>query len=108
MVLPIQNSRFKDKRVFEFFDFITLDDGELPIELLFENVCHSEQSEESLFKRTFLLENGEVVYKTIPKNTIINKPKSEPRLHRFTFRPIHFRNRNRQSYAQFVERWKME
>ncbi|MBV2224698.1 MAG: radical SAM protein, partial [Cloacibacterium sp.] len=53
----------KDKRVFEFFDFITLDDGELPIELLFENVCHSEQSEESLFKRTFLLENGEVVYK---------------------------------------------
>ena len=48
----------KDKRVFEFFDFITLDDGELPIELLFENVCHSEQSEESLFKRTFLLENG--------------------------------------------------
>lgn len=53
----------KDKRVFEFFDFITLDDGELPIELLFENVCHSEQSEASLFKRTFLLENGEVVYK---------------------------------------------
>lgn len=53
----------KDKRVFEFFDFITLDDGELPIELLFENVCHSEQSEESLFKRTFLVENGEVVYK---------------------------------------------
>lgn len=53
----------KDKRVFEFFNFITLDDGELPIELLFENVCHSEQSEESLFKRTFLLENGEVVYK---------------------------------------------
>ena len=52
----------KDKRVFEFFDFITLDDGELPIELLWENVCHSEQSEES-FKRTFLLENGEVTYK---------------------------------------------
>lgn len=53
----------KDKRVFEFFDFITLDDGELPIELLFENICHFEQSEESLFKRTFLLENEEVVYK---------------------------------------------
>lgn len=53
----------KDNRVFDFFDFITLDDGELPIELLFENVCHSEQSEESLFKRTFLIENGEVVYK---------------------------------------------
>ena len=53
----------KDKRVFEFFDFITLDDGELPIELLFENVCHSEHREASLFKRTFFLENGEIVYK---------------------------------------------
>ena len=53
----------KDKRVFEFFDFITLDDGELPIELLCENMSHSEQSNESKFKRTFLLENGEVVYK---------------------------------------------
>ncbi|WP_299251296.1 radical SAM protein [uncultured Lacinutrix sp.] len=55
-----------DKRVFNFFDFITLDDGELPIELLFENVCHSEQSEEILekqFKRTFILENDKVVYK---------------------------------------------
>lgn len=53
----------KDKRVFEFFDYITLDDGELPIELLFENVCHSKHREASLFKRTFLLENGEIVYK---------------------------------------------
>ena len=53
----------KDKRVFEFFDYITLDDGELPVELLHYNVCHSERSEESLYKRTFLLENNEVVYK---------------------------------------------
>jgi hypothetical protein len=53
----------KDKRVFEFFDFITLDDGELPIELLYQNICHSEQSEESQFKRTFLIENGAVTYK---------------------------------------------
>lgn len=53
----------KDKRVFDFFDFITLDDGEVPIELVYENVCHSGQSEESQFKRTFLIENGEVVYK---------------------------------------------
>ncbi|MCF6132609.1 B12-binding domain-containing radical SAM protein [Flavobacterium wongokense] len=49
----------KDKRVFEFFDFITLDDGELPVELLHQSVCHSEDE----FKRTFLLENNEVVYK---------------------------------------------
>ena len=53
----------KDKRVFEYFDFITLDDGELPIELLYENVCHPDQSEKSQFKRTFLIENQEVVYK---------------------------------------------
>lgn len=59
----------KDKRVFEFFDFITLDDGELPIELLYLSVCHTERSRGALkekqveFKRTFLQENDEVVYK---------------------------------------------
>ena len=50
----------KDKRVFEFFDFITLDDGELPVELLNSNVKIPNSNE---FKRTFLLENNEVVYK---------------------------------------------
>uniref|UniRef100_UPI00404ACC07 B12-binding domain-containing radical SAM protein n=1 Tax=Flavobacterium sp. TaxID=239 RepID=UPI00404ACC07 len=55
--------QLKDKRVFEFFDFITLDDGELPVELLHHSVCHSELVSESQFKRTFLLENKEVVYK---------------------------------------------
>jgi len=29
-----------DVRVFDFFDFITLDDGELPVELLWSNVLH--------------------------------------------------------------------
>ena len=53
----------KDKRVFEFFDFITLDDGELPVELLHNFVCHSELVSESEFKRTFLLENNQVIYK---------------------------------------------
>ena len=51
----------KDTRVLEFFDFITLDDGELPIELLYQLVTLS--AEESTLKRTFLLENNEVVYK---------------------------------------------
>ncbi len=51
-----------DARVFEFFDYITLDDGELPVELLVEAVCHPELVE-GKFKRTFLLENGKVVYK---------------------------------------------
>ena len=53
----------KDQRVFEFFDFITLDDGEVPLELVYENVCQSERSEEFQFKRTFLIENQEVTYK---------------------------------------------
>ena len=57
----------KDARVFEFFDFITLDDGELPIELLQRFVCNSSavipSAVEGQFKRTFLLENDEVVYK---------------------------------------------
>lgn len=57
----------KDQRVFEFFDFITLDDGELPIELLCENICHSGQNEEPQYKRTFLLEDQKVVYKNNSK-----------------------------------------
>ncbi len=51
-----------DPRVFEFFDYITLDDGELPVELLVDAVCHPELVE-GQFKRTFLLENGKVIYK---------------------------------------------
>lgn len=50
----------KDVRVFEFFDFITLDDGELPIELLHKQLASNK--EEFDFKRTFLLQNDTVVY----------------------------------------------
>jgi hypothetical protein len=57
----------KDARVFEFFDFITLDDGELPLELVTAHVLNNELSEETEFKRTFLLENGEVTYKNNSK-----------------------------------------
>jgi len=49
-----------DARVFEFFDFITLDDGELPIQLIIDNEKLIIEKE---YKRTFLLENGKVVYK---------------------------------------------
>ena len=51
-----------DARVFDFFDFITLDDGELPIEILHLNVFEN-NSDLIQFKRTFLRENGKVVYK---------------------------------------------
>ncbi|WP_426094979.1 B12-binding domain-containing radical SAM protein [Flavobacterium sp. DSR2-3-3] len=49
-----------DARVFEFFDFITLDDGEMPIEELISNI---ENSDYNSYKRTFLLEEEKVVYK---------------------------------------------
>jgi hypothetical protein len=54
----------KDVRVFEFFDYITLDDGELPIELLLSNVLNPSPKNPNFgfFKRTFLLEDGAVVY----------------------------------------------
>lgn len=52
----------KEKQVFDYFDFITLDDGELPIELLVENIKNHIDSK-GHYKRTFLLENNEVVYK---------------------------------------------
>ena len=50
-----------DPRVFEFFDYITLDDGELPIELLINHI-HTPAKEKPNFKRTFLIENENVVY----------------------------------------------
>ena len=52
-----------DKRVFEFFDFIMLDDGELPLELLVNHVFSEKAETEIELKRTFVLENEAVVYK---------------------------------------------
>ena len=49
-----------DPRVFEFLDFITLDDGEVPLKEIIEN---SENPSYNAWKRTFLLEDGKVVYK---------------------------------------------
>ena len=49
-----------DNRVFEFFDFITLDDGEAPLEMLWEYI-HGRKEKQEL-KRTFTLENDVVVY----------------------------------------------
>jgi len=53
-----------DVRVFDFFDYITLDDGELPIELLLSNTTNttSKNSNQPVFKRTFLKANNKVVY----------------------------------------------
>ena len=49
-----------DARVFEFFDFITLDDGEAPLELLIQHL-NNEKTRTAL-KRTFTLVEGYVNY----------------------------------------------
>ena len=49
-----------DVRVFEFYDFITLDDGEAPIENLLKYI--DGHIAYTGLKRTFLLRNGEVVF----------------------------------------------
>lgn len=53
-----------DPRVFDFIDYITLDDGELPLELLMSNILDPSPSNPNhkLYKRTFLIENGSVNY----------------------------------------------
>lgn len=50
----------KDKRVFEFFHFITLDDGEAPVENLLYYV--RKQNDINQLKRTFLLHQNELIY----------------------------------------------
>ena len=49
-----------DARVFEFYDFITLDDGEAPIENLVKHVAGELPA--GALKRTFLLQDGVVTY----------------------------------------------
>lgn len=49
-----------DARVFEFYDFITLDDGEAPLEILIEHIDGKKQQHE--LKRCFTLINGVVTY----------------------------------------------
>lgn len=49
-----------DKRVFEFFDFITLDDGEMPIENLIEHLEGKREIQD--LKRTFALIEDKVKY----------------------------------------------
>ena len=49
-----------DARVFEFYDFITLDDGETPIELLIKHIDGKIEVQD--LKRCFTLLNGVVTY----------------------------------------------
>jgi radical SAM superfamily enzyme YgiQ (UPF0313 family) len=49
-----------DIRVFEFFDFITLDDGEAPLETLLAHIEGFKTQNE--LKRTFTISNGKIIY----------------------------------------------
>jgi radical SAM superfamily enzyme YgiQ (UPF0313 family) len=49
-----------DARVFEFYDFITLDDGEAPVEILWQHINGAKTIDE--LKRTFTLVDGKVIY----------------------------------------------
>ncbi len=49
-----------DPRVFEFVDFITLDDGEAPVENIVAYLEGKKQLDE--LKRTFTLEDGKIIY----------------------------------------------
>ncbi|MEQ9022816.1 MAG: B12-binding domain-containing radical SAM protein, partial [Pseudomonadales bacterium] len=50
----------KDPRVFDYFDFITLDDGERPMQLLLNHI--RKPQEPSYLKRTFCRIEGKVTY----------------------------------------------
>lgn len=50
-----------DVRVFNYFDYISLDDGELPLELVVKNVLEKDENSVD-FKRTFVRRNEEVIY----------------------------------------------
>ncbi|MFA8434647.1 MAG: radical SAM protein [Marinifilaceae bacterium] len=60
-----------DPRVFEFVDYITLDDGELPVELLVNSLLDQESATgedktgPKKFKRTFYREDAEVIYNNL-------------------------------------------
>jgi hypothetical protein len=60
----------KEPRVFDYFDFITLDDGERPLEVLYHQLLYQQNQQYELpigilpdqFKRTYYREDGKVVY----------------------------------------------
>jgi len=55
-----------DPEVFKFFDFISLDDGERPIELIYQWITQGQLPSPEL-KRTFILENNLVKYNNLSK-----------------------------------------
>ncbi|MBI1308175.1 MAG: radical SAM protein [Bacteroidetes bacterium] len=55
----------KDERVFAFTDFVSLDDGELPLELIWKHIQSGESNDKAVLKRTFHLSQGKVFYNNL-------------------------------------------
>jgi radical SAM superfamily enzyme YgiQ (UPF0313 family) len=64
-----------DTRVFEFFDFISLDDGELPIELIYNAVKSTTKPEEYILKRTWVLQGNALVFNNFSLQKDYNQEK---------------------------------
>lgn len=56
-----------EPRVFDFFDFISLDDGELPIELIYKSLSADDENFD--LKRTYTCKNEKVVYNNSAKKS---------------------------------------
>ena len=60
----------QDPRIFEYVDFISLDDGEGPLLKIVKYIEGKVEVDE--LERTFVLENSQVVYKDKTPNTIFH------------------------------------
>lgn len=57
--------KLSDPRIFEYFDFVSLDDGELPVQLIFEHVSSGLEVEQAILRRTFICVEGSVFYNNL-------------------------------------------
>ena len=79
-----------DQRVFDFFDYITLDDGELPLELLLKHLKMGHSDATAQFCRTYHLVDNKVIFnngseeKDYKQNVL-----GTPRLHRSKPEQLH-------------------
>lgn len=59
-----------DPRIFDYVDYISLDDGEIPLQKIIDHVAGKIPADQ--LERTFILKNGKVTYQNHTPNTIIH------------------------------------
>jgi hypothetical protein len=74
-----------DERVFEFWDFVSLDDGEMPLELLLDFIAGNKSVAE--LKRTFTMANKAVTY--VNNNTCQDYPQHQLGTPDYSDLPLH-------------------